>query len=74
MACEICNRFNCTRSFHSLAEQKEFDDNTGHIKEQVEERMKDELKRQISRLKDLDPSGDAYAVNMDDVMSIIDSY
>lgn len=29
MACEICGRNACTRSFHSLDEQDEFDDKTG---------------------------------------------
>ena len=29
MACEICRRSSCTRSFHSLSEQEEFDTKTG---------------------------------------------
>lgn len=29
MACEICGRTSCTRSFHSLEEQEEFDTKTG---------------------------------------------
>jgi len=29
MACEICGRSACTRSFHSLEEQEEFDTKTG---------------------------------------------
>jgi hypothetical protein len=29
MACEICGRGSCTRSFHSLEEQEEFDTKTG---------------------------------------------
>ena len=27
--CEICGRSSCTRSFHSLSEQEEFDTKTG---------------------------------------------
>jgi len=29
MACEICGRSSCTRCFHSLSEQEEFDTKTG---------------------------------------------
>lgn len=29
MACEICGRSSCTRCFHSLSEQDEFDTKTG---------------------------------------------
>ena len=29
MGCEICGRSDCTRSFHSLEEQEEFDTKTG---------------------------------------------
>jgi hypothetical protein len=29
MACEICGRCSCTRCFHSLEEQDEFDNKTG---------------------------------------------
>lgn len=29
MSCEICNRGACTRSFHSISEQEEFDTKTG---------------------------------------------
>ena len=29
MACEICGKSSCTRCFHSLEEQEEFDTKTG---------------------------------------------
>ena len=29
MSCELCNRSSCTRCFHSLEEQEEFDTHTG---------------------------------------------
>ena len=29
MPCEICGRSSCTRSFHSIKEQEEFDTKTG---------------------------------------------
>ncbi len=29
MACELCGRSSCTRCFHSLDEQEEFDNKTG---------------------------------------------
>lgn len=29
MSCELCHRSSCTRCFHSLEEQEEFDTQTG---------------------------------------------
>lgn len=29
MSCELCGRSSCTRSFHSLEEQDDFDNKTG---------------------------------------------
>ncbi len=33
MACEICGRSSCTRSFHSWQDQEDFDNKTGKYAE-----------------------------------------
>jgi hypothetical protein len=70
MACEICGRNNCTRSFHPLGEQSSFDD----IADEVKDRMRAVLKDRISRLKDFGQDTDKYLVDVSDVISIIDDY
>lgn len=35
MACEICGRYSCTKSFHSLEEQNNFDDMADKVKESI---------------------------------------
>lgn len=35
MACEICGRSSCTRSFHSFSEQDEFDTKTGTLQKKM---------------------------------------
>lgn len=69
MACEICGRNSCTRSFHSIEEQDNFDE----IANQIKDRMKSSLKYRIERLDDY---GDEtrILVDLDEVLSIIDSY
>ncbi len=72
MACEICGKNSCTKSFHSLEDQSNFDD----IADVVKERMKDSLKRQISILTDYgdNENQNLYLVDLSEVISIIDSY
>jgi len=45
MACEICGRYSCTRCFHSLEEQGEFDEHY--------EKVKDSMKSESNRLKEI---------------------
>ena len=42
MACEICGRCSCTRCFHSLEEQEEFDTKTGRYAEYNETEIANE--------------------------------
>lgn len=69
MSCEICGRNFCTRSFHSLDEQNNFDESADKVKD----RMKEVIKRQIERLKDYGED-DRYLVDLSEVIDIIDSY
>ena len=70
MACEICGRNSCTRSFHSLEEQSAFDE----IVDSAKNRMKDVLKRQIERLKDYGNDDPRILVDIREVIDVIDSY
>jgi len=48
MACEICNRNNCSRSFHSIAEQEEYEEVHEHCIAKIErlEAKIEELERE----------------------------
>jgi hypothetical protein len=70
MACEICGRNSCTRSFHALDEQNNFD----VVANNVKERMKDVLKRQIERLTDYGNDENRNLVDLSEVLDVIDSY
>lgn len=37
MSCELCGRSSCTRCFHSLSEQEEFDTKTGRYAPECED-------------------------------------
>lgn len=43
MACKICKRNSCTESFHSLEEQKKYEDLFGEYENKVDE-LKDRVK------------------------------
>lgn len=70
MACEICGRGNCTRSFHSLEEQREFDDAADSVKD----RMRDYLIRQVDRLSYFSNEEEDYLVRISDVIDLINDY
>ena len=71
MSCEICGRNNCTRSFHSLEEQQDFDD----VADKVKDNMKAAIIRQIIRLKYYESEEtNSNLVDIDEVISIIESY
>ena len=76
MSCEICGRNACTRIFHSLEEQEEFDrlNQTGRIKD----KMRNNLVYRINRLKTISNYGDnddyEDYVKLSDVVSIIEDY
>ena len=69
MACEICGRSNCTKSFHSLESQKDFDE----IADKVKARATRILSRNIDNLKG-HYHGDNYYIKIDDVLKVINDY
>jgi hypothetical protein len=70
MSCEICGRSSCTRSFHSLESQNEFD----NIADAVKDRMRTHLLRAVGWIKDsIEVEGKEYVL-LSDVESIIDGY
>ena len=70
MGCEICGRSSCTRSFHSLREQSEFDNNADEIKE----RAKRVILTRLDRIKGVYDEDDVYWVKIDDVISVVENY
>lgn len=70
MACELCGRMSCTRSFHTLEEQNQFDS----YADEVKERMKEVLKYKINRLQDKGKDMEYYLVDISEVIDIIDNY
>lgn len=70
MACEICGRNSCTKSFHSLEEQGDFD----NVADQIKDRMREVLKARMDRLKDYGQDNDRQLVDLSEVMDVIDSY
>ena len=69
MACEICGKNSCTRSFHSIEVQESFDE----IADNVKDRMRSTLKNRIDRLEDRNPEGSC-TVDLLEVLQIIDNY
>lgn len=70
MACEICGRNSCTRSFHDFSEQRSFDE----IADTVKDRMKSYLKYQMESLQDYSTDDNDVLVRLTDVIEIINSY
>lgn len=70
MECEICGRGACTRSFHSLEEQEEFD--RVNKTDEIKERLRNIIERQVNRLKG-DYIEDDYYVKLSDVIDVIQS-
>lgn len=70
MGCEICGRVVCTRIFHSLEEQEEFD--RVNKTDEIKERLRNIIERQVNRLKG-DYIEDDYYVKLSDVIDIIQS-
>ena len=70
MACEICGRGACTRSFHSLEEQNNFD----NVADEIKERAKRVISNKVNRLTGNYDENDVYWVRLDEVISAIDDY
>lgn len=75
MGCEICGRGACTRSFHSLEEQNEFDQ--VNKTDEIKDRLRSIIERQVNRLKTIsnydDNSDDEDYVKLSEVIDIIQS-
>jgi hypothetical protein len=67
MSCKICGRNNCTQSFHTCEEQTEFDIS----EEKTISRIKNQLIKQIQRLKDCVEQDNKQYINYEDVEKII---
>ena len=70
MSCVICGRNSCTRSFHSLEEQEEFDKT--YKVEETENRIKDLIERKINGLR-CEYIEDVCYVKLSDVEDIVQS-
>jgi len=70
MACEICGRNNCCRSFHSLEEQQRFDDIINPYKDHIQGEINYELKRLDRYYKEDIEDGELY-VKLSDVESMV---
>jgi hypothetical protein len=68
MSCSICGSHNCTRSFHSLEEQQDYDDK----KDAVKEDFKRELLSGLSGLKEYYTEEDLPCYSCSDVEALID--
>lgn len=68
MACEICGKSGCCRSFHSLEEQEAFD----RIAEPVKEKIHGDLMYDFKRLDTVDVDGEDY-VKLSDVENMIEN-
>ena len=68
MACEICGRNSCTRSFHSLEEQSEYDEQVDQVKGSIRNKLLSGLKS----LTDYYSEEDIHCVSVSDVESLID--
>ena len=68
MACEICGRGNCTKSFHSIEEQQSFD----AVADAVKDRIKTIITNRVDRLDTESVEGYLY-VKLSDVLDVIDN-
>jgi hypothetical protein len=69
MSCEICGRSSCTKSFHSLESQKEFDDTTDSVKD----RMRTIILGRLERCAYINYEEDVY-IKLDDAIKIVEDY
>lgn len=73
MPCEICGRNSCTKSFHSIEEQRDFDGI--NLADKIKDNMKRLIVQTIIRLKYYESEEtDSNLVDIDQVISIIESY
>ena len=70
MSCEICGRSSCTKSFHSLEEQENFD----NVADEIKERAKRIITNKVNRLTDNYDENDVYWVKLEEVISAINDF
>lgn len=70
MSCEICGKSSCTKSFHSLEEQDNFD----NVADKIKERAKKIITNKVDRLIGYYDEDDVYWVRLDEVISAIGDY
>lgn len=71
MSCEICGRNSCSKMFHSLESQEEFD----NVADDVKDRMKAYIENKLNRLDCHEIEGESgYFINLEDALSIVDDY
>ncbi len=70
MGCEICGRNSCTKVFHSLEEQDEFD--RINKTDELKERLRSIIKNKVDRLKG-DYIDEEYYVKLSDVINVIEN-
>jgi len=68
MSCEICGKNSCTRSFHSLEDQSEFDEKI----ELVKESLKNKLLSGLRKLTDYYTDDDIHCLPYSEVESLIE--
>ena len=68
MSCEICGRGNCTRAFHSLDEQNDYDNVADNTKEYIQRTLLKKLDR-ITTYESEETTD--FLVSIDEVRSII---
>jgi len=69
MGCEICGRGSCTKSFHSIEEQNNFND----IADDIKNRAKEIIKQRMNRLSYEEIEDEIY-VKLSDVIDTIEDY
>ncbi len=69
MSCEICGRGSCSRSFHSIDDQNDFDG----VADKVKDRAKEYISHRLNRL-DFEYIGNDVFIKLDDAVSVVDDY
>lgn len=69
MGCEICGRGSCTKSFHSLEEQNNFD----NIADEIKDRVKEYINYRLNRLSYEEIEGEVY-IKLSDAIDTVDDY
>jgi len=66
MSCEICGKSSCTRSFHSLEEQDNFDE----IADEVKARAQHQIEYRLDRLEYTEIEGELY-IKLSDAIEVV---